>query len=338
MRECLEGRFTRFLKSLPHAEEIDALALAKETSGVRRADFFLASRSVILELKALTKDTSHKVDEEMNRQRDRDEFPLFYGERDLQKILDALPDGDEIHRRIYGAITRSVEQAVRSAEEQVSQTRELFRLPNSVGLLVILNESVEVLDPTVVASRVSQLLTRGRSGRSTAEKLDFVWLIFESHSVQGVGRLRAYPSVLIVGDGGVRYEWYDGFHADLQERWAKFNNAEQIDGGDDIADMRYASGKTAESPPPSHLPLHEVWWRQYRASPHLRALSDAGLLEFGGSLLSTMLPPLLTGGRGFDKQRDMPAMEVFTGFLEEMNFRGLDMKRVPRPAIPEGRD
>jgi hypothetical protein len=57
------------------------------------------------------------------------------------------------------AIGRSVEDVVRSAEEQVSNTRDVLGIPNAVGMLAILNESVEILDPTVVGHRVAQLST-----------------------------------------------------------------------------------------------------------------------------------------------------------------------------------
>lgn len=335
MTGSLEDRFVRFLRSLPNSEEIDALSPAKESAKGRRADYLLAGRQVILELKTLNKDTSHKVAAELEKQSLRDDYPVFYGERELQKVLDALPDGGEIHKRIYDAITRSIEKDVRSAEEQITETRKLFTLPNSVGLLVILNESIEVLDPTVVASRVSQLLGRVRTGRSAADKVDFVWLILESHSVQGLGRQRVHPNVLIIGEGGERYPWFRGFHADMQSRWAAFNNAARIDGGDDIAGLRYISSKQEAAAPATQLPLHEVWRLKYRSRPVLRSKSDNEVLEFGGDLLARILPSILVGGTGFDKDRDLPLMEMFTGFIEEMNFRGLDMRRVPRPPIPD---
>lgn len=104
MPKNLEDRFTRFLLSLPGAELIDSLPLAQQTTGVRRADFLLGQRHVIVELKTLTVDTAHKAEAEMERHSTREEYPVFYGERDLHKVLAALPDAEKIHRRIYDAI------------------------------------------------------------------------------------------------------------------------------------------------------------------------------------------------------------------------------------------
>lgn len=75
------------------------------------------------------------------------------------------------------------------------------------------------------------------------------------------------------------------------------------------------------------LPRHEVWRLQYRQNPHLRNLSKTELFEYGLMSSSEMEDMLCVES----KEKLTPELmdEVgrkFTYFLEEMNFRGIDMR------------
>jgi hypothetical protein len=332
MTASLEERFTRFLASLPGAEAIDGMVLPEDPERRRKADFLLAKREVVLELKTLTVDSSHKVEAAVDKHRERDEFPLFYGTADVRKVLSHLPDGEDIYRRMVNSLGRSIEEAVRSAEEQVTHTRHVLCIPNAIGMLVILNESVEILDPVVVGHRVAQLMRRERTGNSDAEKLDFVWLLFESHALGVVGGVPAMPSMLIRGERAARFPWFTAFHNDVVERWAALNNGAVVDGGSpDPMAMRFTATKGLTSPPPTELPRHEVWRRQYHAQPYLRHLGDDAVLAHGGALMQRLMPHFIKGGPGYVAEVVMPLMEQFTHFQEEASFRALDLRKMPKP-------
>lgn len=328
----LEECFKRFLLSLPASEAIDALALPVDPEHPRKADFLLAGREVIVELKTLTVDTSQKIEPAVEKHRDREDFPLFYDTADLRKVLSHLPDGEEIYRRIYFSITRSVEEAVRSAEEQIAHTRHVLNLPNAVGLLVILNESVQVLDPTVVGYGVGNLMRRMRTGASSSATLDFVWLLFESHSLGSNPEHPAFPSMLIRGEGASSYPWFDAFHDDVFRRWASTNNAAIVDAGSpDPNSLRYAATEELRKPPPQQLPRHELWRRQYQSNPYLRQMSDTTVLEHGAKILRQLMPHFLKGGPGYVAEVVDPLMEKFTHFQEEASNRALDWRDIPKP-------
>ncbi|WP_377159596.1 hypothetical protein ACFJIX_10025 [Roseateles sp. UC29_93] len=162
--ETLEARFTRFLDGLSAAESIDRLQLPDDGKNRRKADYLLANRKVIVEIKTLTDDPSHKVETLGDQHRTRGDWPLFYGKANVRKVLSNLSDGDAIYKRLVNALGRSVETAVRSAEEQVTHTRRALDLPDAAGVLLILNDSIEILDPYVVGHRVAQLLRRPPHG------------------------------------------------------------------------------------------------------------------------------------------------------------------------------
>lgn len=311
---------------------MDRMTLPQHSAKPRKADYLLGSGQVIMELKTLTTDTSHKVESAVEKHRERDDFPLFYGKANVRTVLARLPDGEDIYRRVVFALTRSVEDLVRSAEEQITHTREALGLADSLGLLVILNESVDVLDPGVVGYRVAQVMRRGRTGLSDSQKVDFVWLLFESHLMGTVQGMRAVPTMLIRGERADCFPWFSAFHKDLVRRWADANGAAYVDAGSpDPEALRFTSAREALTPPPSVLPRHEVWRRQYRQRPYLRHLSDDEVLAHGSELMKQLMPHFLDGGPGYEPARDNPLMERFTHFLEEAEFRALDMRRMPRP-------
>jgi hypothetical protein len=75
------------------------------------------------------------------------------------------------------------------------------------------------------------------------------------------------------------------------------------------------------------LPRHEIWRLQYRQNPHLRNLSKTELFECGLTSSSEMEDMLCTES----KEKLTPELKnevgrKFTYFLEEMNFRGIDMR------------
>ena len=66
---------------------VDRLALPDDPQHRRKAEFLLADRKVIVELKALTDDPSHKVEAKADRHRGREDWPLFYGTANVRKVL-----------------------------------------------------------------------------------------------------------------------------------------------------------------------------------------------------------------------------------------------------------
>lgn len=326
-KKTLEERFTHFIESLPNSETIDKLQLPFDPERRRKADFLLGNREVIVELKTLMDDVSPKVDAVMDKHRAREDFPRFYGKADARKVLSRLPDAEDIYRRMVLSLTRSIDISIRSAEEQITHTRSVLGLPNAAGLLVILNESIQILDPTLVGHRVAQVLRRERTGRSTSDKVDFVWLLFESHAIQTTDGSSAATSMLIHADGIERLPWFTAFHHDLVARWASANGGSTVDGGNpDPMSLVYQSPKEHPAVESAQNPRHEIWRRQYRAQPYLRHLSDDGVRARGADIMKRLAPHLIKDGPGFVPERDSVLMEEFTHLLEEAAFRALDMR------------
>lgn len=329
----LEGRFKVFLRDFEGAESIDELELSPEQRRANKADYFFAGRTVISELKALYEDTAAKIEAILEPYRETPEWPLFFGEQELNKILRHLPDGDKIKAKIFGAITRSIEAVVEKANRQIRATKETFGLPEASGLLIILNDAVDVLSPDMIAYRVRRALNK----RTPERELRFphvsaVVVIGGAHYTQMNPQLKGLP-ILIIPNTLPEAERVEGFIRELNEKWAAFegNPLIPIETEDfPKLDFRRFSEDAKESARP--MTRQDYWSLLYRRSPYLRPLSEDQFLEFGAKALEEIGARFIKGAPKTSMKEMEPLMIRWSHFLDEAQHRALDMRELMKKA------
>lgn len=328
----LESRFHSFMESLPDTESIDSIIDGPEFDGEKRADYLVFDRRVIIELKSLEVDTSPKVDKELEFHRDRDDFPVFYGEVELQKILKHLPDGDQINRRIFNNTTRSIEEGARSAAKQLQNTARLLDLPDAIRLLVLLNQDIDILAPDVAVARLSPLMCRTNDAGTTTSTIDFAWLIFESHSIaEGPAQVNM-PSILLEGPRSQEMPGFIPMFETLQAAWATFNKRPLVrKAAESFEGLSISSAASSKVPVGNgRLTRQEFWEQKYAQYPYLRTLSDAQVLEKGAAAINALTPNFLVGGPRFPAGQLEQLMVAWSDFLCEARYRGLDLRNLPK--------
>jgi hypothetical protein len=175
----LESRFKSFLLRLG-AENLDSKSFAFPAE-TPRADYLLFDRTVVIELKLLTVDPRKKIDERIDEHLEKT-GGIVYGEILSTQLFENKDESDAFHKRIIYAITRNTEAICRKANKQIRNTKLHLEL-NATGVLIILNEGVETLDPEVVAYRVIEFMNEKSSS------IDHCLLIFESHLVIDQGSI-----------------------------------------------------------------------------------------------------------------------------------------------------
>ena len=151
----LRSRFENFMSIIPSVEVIDDIELSEENKKKEKADYLGLGGKIIFEQKAFETDQIDKIQKKVDKYQDEDFFPLFYGKRDINDILKHFPDEEKIRLEIYSLITRQIEGVLSKANGQIPSTEKIFNLKDSIGVLVLLNDSVTVLAPEVIAKRVS---------------------------------------------------------------------------------------------------------------------------------------------------------------------------------------
>ena len=328
-KETLENRFIAFVKNKDDAECIDDLHLTREQVKAKKGDFFFKDRSVICELKSLKKDTSSKVDDILSPHQNRPEWPIFYSGWKISTVLKYLPDGEKIGQRIIEAVSSAVSNGIRDANRQIRETKNSFHLPNAEGLLVLLNDAVEILSPHLIVSQIqAQLKKRSAHGEPRFPEIAVVWVIGETHSAPLSQNMCGQPLIMVIND----YIKVTGLAEDLVNtffhEWAIFEGLPLIDRQD--VPMEKISFAPNSSVQPSSEPMkrYEIWQKEYKASPYLRNLGQEELLGYGEEILRDLNRTfVLDSPRKPTKSKEELAV-LWTHLLEEINFRGLDMRKL----------
>lgn len=333
MPTALERRFLNFLASLPESESLDEILAGSKYDGERRADYLLFGRKVIIEVKSLETDTSPKIEAEMEKHRERDDFPVIYGEVDLQKVLQHLPDGRHINERVFLRTTRSVEDCVRSAEEQIQNTARLLGLPDAVGVLIVLNEGVEVLSPEVVAHRVAMMMRRKAADGTYRSPIAFAWLLFDGHIATAGPAVKTLPMVVIEGMKAKDFGWFDETMKYLQVAWAQFNGYPLISAdGASLVQLGIVPASTLKRPKAGDKTTRQkMWERHYGDMPYLCNLSDSEVLRHGRRIFEELARYLTVGGPRTASGEMEKMMSQWSDFLCEARHRGLNLRHMREP-------
>lgn len=95
---------------------------------------------------------------------------------------------------------------------------------------------------------------------------------------------------------------------------------------------RIPQKKSKEQEP---LTRQKYWRQQYKLAPYLRKLSKEHLLQHGEKLLEDIGSRVLKGAPRTPKPEMLEIMERFTHFLEEVNFRAIDMRELKADGLKE---
>jgi hypothetical protein len=223
MTNLLE-RFEAFIRTVRGFESIDELLKDTHLESKKRADYLLGDRQIIVEQKVLVDDPADKpqkfVDELMKKGR-----ILAYGTVSTERIFAGMPDGNEQKRRMFLGITKGLEASFADADKQTRDTREIFSIPDAIGMVVILNVGAPTLHPDLIRYGLSQVLLKRRDdGSIRYPHNDGVVMISEAHtdiSQRGRGApCFSSPTPHTKSEQLVR-----AFSDSLVQAWAAFNGA-----------------------------------------------------------------------------------------------------------------
>jgi hypothetical protein len=333
----LEERFKVFLQDLEGAESIDDLTLTPEQQRANKADYFFEGRTIIGELKALYTDAAPKVEAILEPYRETPEWPHFFGEQPLQKVLDRLPDKKQLTAKIVDAVTDSVEGVVEKANRQIRSTKETFSLPDAGGLLIILNDVVDILSPDLVVRRVHRSLKKKYpNGELRFPHVSAVLIIGGAHYTQMTPTLKGMP-MLVIPNTVPEAARVEGFVSALNAKRAAFERQPLINiETEDFPKLEFKTfsedAKRAKGP----RTRHELLSAQYEKNPYLRHLSKEDLLEFGRRAMEEVGAQILKGAPKIPRAELEQRWIRWGHFLDEAKYRALDLKEFREKAEAAG--
>lgn len=316
----LDQRFEKFLLSLPSVEGIDSIELDYVDRKSKKADYLAMGRKFVIEQKCINEDQAGKIQIEVEKYANTEDYPVFYGKRDLNLVLEKLPNRDEVKRKIYSRVTKMLESYLRQADKQIESTQALFNLKESCGVLLILNDKVKVLSPEVVTTRIQQRLNEKRDDFPRFKNIDYVIFVSETHNVKGVPVIVVIEGAYASSKSSEISEYIDY----LIHSWGQFNGGgcQEFQDVDAYVEMIEENSE----PIPEKMTRSEARILWYRENRYMKTWTNDQVSMRAAALIDKIQPFVMKGGPKISKEKLTDQMMQFGDFIEESNLRGLDIR------------
>jgi hypothetical protein len=312
------------MSSLPSVEVIDDIELSKDKRKYKKADYFGLGRKIIFEQKSLETDQTEKVQSKIDSYQNEDFFPLYYCERDINKIIKHFPDEEKTNLEVLTLITKQIEGVLSKANSQISSTENMFNLHDSTGILILLNDTVKILSPNIIAKRiVDRIREKNKTDNYRFNRIQYVIFISETHTYKGIPILLRIEGPTAPENAVNINEYLDYFVFS----WGQYNcgevahfNAEQFNNSEFVEKKEKVKTK-----PKTRSDVRIEWYKKVR---YLKDLTDTQVLEHGNKIIDTISHYMLKGGPRLPIEQFGELALQFGDFIEESNIRGLDLKEM----------
>lgn len=231
--KSLRERFEDFVTSLEGFESIDKLLRGNDPEGKKRADYLLSDRSIIVEQKTLTVDPADRP-EKFIQKLVEERGIVVYGQISTDMIFRKLPDGQAQKGKMFDAMTCQIDTDVANGDKQTRDTRDIFNIPDALGVLIILNENAKTLEPDIIRYGVQRSYAKLQEGKFRYPHNQGVIVISELHQLNWCEKTRT-PLVLTFCRDDDRYKRrFIDFSNKLSRYWAWFNGAPFVPGFTDL--------------------------------------------------------------------------------------------------------
>lgn len=147
----VEDTFNEFVEVI--GGELISKIFANQAQRPNNADYFLHNREIIAELKCLEKDYSNdsEVGKKLIKLMERwKREGLLRPEHIRGRIFHTEDLAPECGREVVKIFKSPIQNAVKKANEQIKETKKYFEVPNSKGLLILVNDGNYSVAPNLM--------------------------------------------------------------------------------------------------------------------------------------------------------------------------------------------
>lgn len=328
----IEARMIGFLQSQSHVTPLDGHI--GQPTGAKIADYLFFGRQAIVELKTLTIDPKDKILTGAKSVMESEEFPLIFGDYDLNTAIKNMPGGKAHLDKIFSNATRMVETVLRNAKRQIASSKKLLSLNSDTpGVVLILNDTVESIPVSQLVDRFSFRLSGDGKDPGRFSEIDFIILIQTTYRLQRGGAATLLPAFIISNDFNAhRHHKIEQEIQSFLRGWAK-SQGHNYETTSEISNLKFERN---HSPRPAPQSLQEFVEAQYRMHRYMREWGEERLIAHGKDVIQRMLPIFLKGQEKPSETDSHLYIKQFTELLEEARMRGFDLNKILR-AIPRAR-
>jgi hypothetical protein len=235
----LKQRFDNFCEQFSGSEPIDSLQ--NPPNGVQKGDFLFEGRTIVCENKCLEENMEDKLLDGL-REDGIDPDTLPKGRHVIEDLYLKLPKkakGKNRYKKLIKRITTSVEDAIKDAANQIPDTKKHLGIPDADGILVILNEEVNIIGQPLVSERLGiafKTKQRNKEGQPYHSAVTRILHIGETNAVvTRAGDIRV--NTLITNPHAKQVHDVDAFVNKLAKAWAEYNGHTFHEPGSEIAEL-----------------------------------------------------------------------------------------------------
>lgn len=319
----IEQRMISFLASQSHVTPLDGHV--EQPPNVKIADYLFFNRKAITELKTLKVDPKEKIFVQATPAMESEDFPLLFGEYDLNTAIKNMPGGQVHLNKIFAKATTVVEGICRKAKDQIGSTKKLLKLdPETPGILLVLNETLESIPVFQLVDRFSYWLSGGGKDPGRFSHIDFIILIQTTYRLQAATGKQVPAFIISNGFNAYRHHKIEAEISLFVESWAhsQGHRHAQIR---DISNLKFEINRPLPPPPKSGQDFVE---HRYRASRYMRGWTEEQFIQHGTDVMQKMLSLILKGVERPSEADALIYIRQFTELLEESRLRGFDLKKI----------
>jgi hypothetical protein len=224
----LRQRFEQFVKTLDGFESIDTLLERSGQQGMKRADYLLQNRNIVIEQKVLQSNPVERPQKFVDKVA-RERGIRIYGTVSTTQVFAGQPDPKSLQRQMVLNLAKIIDDDVANADKQTAQTRLLFNIPDAMGVLILLNETAEALRPDVIHYALGNSFQKEREpGKLRYVANDGVIVIFEANTLLLPSSQPAFPILICASPQTRHSSYFAAFSDSFLKEWAVFNNASLV--------------------------------------------------------------------------------------------------------------
>lgn len=236
------------MRTVGGLEDINSLTRDYSVPGRRKADYLAFGRRAIVEQKSLDVEPAYKVRDFIDRL-SRDRNIGGSGQVSLARILSKFPDGSELKINLYRRHTQGIEDIIAKAEDHIGDTRKTFLNAEAIGMVVILNEAAQFLEPRFLVTRAFETLRATTpAGAIRYSNIHVVIIVSEVDRGGDAEQAEHIPIEAVFSDAGNAHPWAMRMAEMLKERWAGLNGARHVEWPGQIQDAVPGEAESEDLP------------------------------------------------------------------------------------------
>lgn len=295
---------------------------AKESAEGRFPDFACFNDLVLIEMKHLETNQTDRLNEVLETKIDPAEKPLFYGNRSAHFITGAVSNGAAVNADLASKLARTVETALKGANQQFRNYRSRHPRKNAVNICVILNSTIPEFSPEFTGRAIhSKMLQKNPQGESRFLNIDAVLYVSEKHfHLMPNGRV-GFGLVIFEAMGAINHPWKMAFVDRITDEWSRARTNGPIAEG--ATPHRFETIHDI----PKTLKMYEGWQLEYQRNPYLSELPIQRIkVLYRRSIAFNSLTFLKGSWPKPPREKTAEGLRRFQHVIEETNRRGLDLR------------